>query len=79
MTFLNSRTNCPICGTMSEILPGQYKIVKGSVNLLLDPSVTPEALEALRSVADRLQRNEISREEAIAEASKISPKFSAIF
>jgi hypothetical protein len=79
LSAVGAITDCPTCGAISEVLPGRYDVVGGRLNLLLDPSITPEALTALRAIAERLQRNVISRQEAEREAASISSRFTGLF
>src|SRR3990167_10692866 len=73
-TFINSTTSCPKCGKQSEIIPGVYDPTAAGLNVLIDESISVEALEAIRSLAERLKRGEISVEEAHAEAEKLAPQ-----
>jgi hypothetical protein len=43
-TFIHCTTNCPTCGSQSEIIPGRYETNTGRLNLLIDPSISPQAL-----------------------------------
>lgn len=69
----SSRTNCPQCGTMSEILPGRYEMDGDRMNVDFDSSISPAALSALRDLIKKLQRSEITPQEAVLQASGISP------
>lgn len=70
---------CPECGHMSEIIPGMYDTTLDDLNILIDRSITPEALGEIRRIAKRLQQGEISVPQAKAEAEKISPKAGQLF
>lgn len=73
-----TKTYCPVCDSLCEIIPGAYQLIGGRLNILLHPSISPEALSAIRDVAQKLQRNEISKEEADSEVSKISPDLAGL-
>jgi hypothetical protein len=73
--FNNVSVNCPQCGRMAEVIPGRYDSVLGRLSVIVDPSVSQDALAALRGIAERLQREEITPNEAAAEAEKIDPSF----
>jgi hypothetical protein len=81
--ILNSVTNCrtPGCNqTSCEILPGEYRASdKGHLDLLLDPSISPEALAAIRELATKLHDGQITPEEAKTEISRIAPQAAGIF
>ncbi|PBB20553.1 hypothetical protein CK219_05295 [Mesorhizobium sp. WSM4313] len=77
--FRNTTTNCPLCGTMSEILPGRYELVGDRMNVLLDGDISQAALGALRNIVERLQRNEITPAQARTEAESITPKAGRLF
>jgi hypothetical protein len=72
-------TPCPLCGRASEILPGEYEVVGDQLKLLLDPSISADALLKLRTIAERLQRSEISLAEAKENAEAIAPKAGKLF
>ncbi|TPJ53219.1 hypothetical protein [Mesorhizobium sp. B2-7-1] len=73
VVFKNNRTNCPHCGAMSEILPGRYEMNGDQMNVELDSSISPAALSALRELIEKLQRSEITPQEAVLQASGINP------
>ena len=64
---------------MSEIIPGIYDATQDDLNILLDPSISPEALGEIRRIAERLRQGEITVPQAKAEAEKISPKAGKLF
>ncbi|MFL5015099.1 MAG: hypothetical protein ACJ8EW_02705 [Rhizobium sp.] len=78
-SILWSETSCPACGASSEILPGFYQVLKDRLDVLIDSSITADALRALQDIALRLQRNEITTAQAVDEAVRISPKLRNIF
>lgn len=79
MGIYQSRMSCPQCGTPSEILPGMYRGGVDTINLLIDPSISLQALGALRKLAERAQAGKISVQEAKREAEKIHPKAAKLF
>ncbi|MER9398819.1 hypothetical protein NKI46_11880 [Mesorhizobium sp. M0615] len=74
----NSMVSCPRCGRDSEILPGTYTESNNQLKYLLDPSISPEALKALLDIAERLQRSEITPQEAVQQAAQIDPAFGGL-
>jgi hypothetical protein len=79
-TLIESATNCPICQGTSEIISGQYEEVAAArLNLLIDPSISPAALSALRDLAEAVRAGRISAEEAKRTAEKIHPKAGKLF
>lgn len=68
-------TNCPVCNRASEIIPGIYDAAYGRLNVIVDPSISPEALTALKNIVERLQRDEITSRQAVEEAAQIDPRF----
>src|ERR1700688_682414 len=50
LSFSHCATNCPTCGSPSEILPGLYEPDGANIRLLLDPGVSAEALESLQKL-----------------------------
>src|SRR5262245_53187045 len=79
ITVVNCRINCPVCGASSEIIPGHYQARADQLNLLIDPSVSPSAVAALRSLAMAASTGKITAEQARAEAEKIHPKAGKLF
>jgi hypothetical protein len=78
-TFIGCTTRCPRCHGVCEIIPGVYDALPGGLNILIDSSISVDALKALRSLAERVQREEIGLQEARAEAVKISPLAAQLF
>ncbi|WP_156150837.1 hypothetical protein [Hyphomicrobium sp. 99] len=79
ITLLGLSTTCPICGSISEILPGAYSAFKDRIDVLLDPSVSAEALVALRFILEAARDNKISQPEAKRQAEKIVPGSGRLF
>jgi hypothetical protein len=75
----NVATNCPICNCASEVLPGLYAPDGDSIRLLLDPSASTEALDALRKIIESVQAGKITPEQAGAEAEKVKPGWGKLF
>lgn len=78
-SFTGCRTDCPTCGKMSEVLSGAYQARGQFFNLLLDPSISKEALAALRQIAEDAQANRITPEEAKRRATEVAPKAGRLF
>ena len=64
---------------MSEIIPGVYIAAQRNLNILVDDSISPEARDAIRQLAERLQQGKISVPQAKAEAEQISPNAGQLF
>jgi hypothetical protein len=79
LTMINCSTNCPVCGTSSEILPGQYRSESDRLNVLLDPSISSAALAAIRKLALAVKEGRIDASEAKKEAEKIHPAAGKLF
>jgi hypothetical protein len=79
ITIKGISTNCPICQGPSEIIPGKYEVVSDRLNLLLDPSISPTALAAVKDLAEAVSAGRISAEEAKRAAEKIHPKAGRLF
>jgi hypothetical protein len=77
--FVNVATNCPQCGGRSKIIPGIYDSTLNRLNVLTDPSISPQAFAAIRELVQRLEKGEISPQQAKTEAEKISPKLGKLF
>lgn len=78
-TFIDCTTRCPNCGGVSEVIPGAYKSDAGKLNVLIDPSVSREALLAIQKVVVRLQKGEINEQEARQEVEAVAPKVAKLF
>lgn len=79
VTFNSILVDCPICRRVVEVLPGEYTSTPDGLNVLLDPSISKEALNALKRLAERVAEGEVSPEEADAEAARISPRLKGFF
>jgi hypothetical protein len=67
--------SCPLCRTASEVIPGEYSMYRDRLNVLIDPTISVDALIALRNIVVRLQRGELTAEEAEREATKVVQNF----
>lgn len=79
LIFSHCSTNCPTCGSQSEILPGLYAPDGDNISLLLDPGISPEALEALGRLLRAVQAGELTPEDAQKEADKVHHGFGKLF
>lgn len=79
ITLLGISTTCPVCGSISEILPGTYSAFKDRIDLLLDPAVSAEVLAALRLIVEAARDNKISQPEAKRQAEKVLPGSGRLF
>jgi hypothetical protein len=77
--FINCVHSCPVCGGDSEIIPGRYEAKADRLNLLIDSSISPSALTAIRNLALAVSVGRISAAEAKQEAEKIHPKAGKLF
>lgn len=75
ISFKNVSVSCPFCGRQSEVIPGIYDFSTDRLDLIVDPSISPAALRALQSIAERLQQGDITPDEAAEEAGAIDPRF----
>ena len=81
VTILNCVTNCPSlgCNHTCEILPGEYRARdKGRLDLLLDPSISPAALEALKKIVEEVRDGKLSPEQAETEARRVAPQIAGV-
>ena len=79
VTIIGSSTDCPRCGSRSEILPGKYTSKGDSLSVLFDTSISSEALAAIQAIVFKLQQNEISVADAKVQVEKIAPKAGRLF
>jgi hypothetical protein len=76
------KTNCtvPGCNEACEIIPGQYRAQdKNRIDLLLDRSISPEALAAINAIAVQLRDGAISTEAAQKEIERVAPQAAGLF
>jgi len=64
---------------MCEIIPGTYDSHQDRLNILIDDSISLDALNAIRKLAEQVQRGEISPKEAKEAAEQIAPKSAKLF
>ena len=75
----NIGTNCPVCGyTNARVNDGVYRATKDAIGVLSGSNSTKVMMEALKAVAERLAAGKITRDEAIQEADKLSPKYATL-
>jgi hypothetical protein len=79
VTITGCSTDCPACGAKSEIIPGNYQALSDCINLLLDASISPQALGALRKIAELAEAQKISAEQAKHEAERVVPGGGRLF
>jgi hypothetical protein len=77
--FNNCVHSCPVCGCDSEIIPGRYEAGSDRLNVLIDPSISPSALAAIRNLAEAVRTGQLSSEDAFREAAKIHPRAATLF
>jgi len=61
------------------VISGVYNSHAKGLNVLLDKSISPEALKLIKDIAEKLQRDEMSLDEAKTEVEKISPEVGKLF
>ncbi len=76
---LSGSVKCPQCGRRSELIGGSYSSEADRLNVLLDRSVSPDALRALLDIVELYRRGEITVEEAAHSASLINSLFASLF
>jgi hypothetical protein len=79
LTIRGVATNCPVCDGASEIIPGIYEAHADRINLLVDPSISHEALAALKKVAEDARANKITLDQAKQRAEQIAPGTGRLF
>lgn len=80
--YVGTRQGCPApgCNRIGEVISGIYSAgAKGALNVLLDPSISPEALEALKDLISKVETGEITPEQAQEKAASFEPKFTEFF
>ncbi|GEM_PF-7022017 len=68
------KTNCPICNRVFNFIPGIYAPKENGYDLILSNDTPKEVLQSLIEIAQRLERAEISIEQAVEQVSTLSPK-----
>jgi hypothetical protein len=78
---VNLGTNCCVrgCTYVCEIIPGLYKGTEHGLSVLIDQSVSKEALAALRTIAENVRDGKITPRQAEEQAKKIAPTAAGIF
>lgn len=78
-TVIGCSTDCPDCGKIVEVVSGTYEGDRSHLSLLLDPSVSREAVRALRAIAAAANRGEISPKRAQEMAEQVKPGWGVFF
>lgn len=68
------KTNCPKCNRIMNFIPGIYAPKENGYDLILGEDTPKEVLQSLIEIAQKLERSEISIEQAVEQVSSISPK-----
>jgi hypothetical protein len=76
--LLGLTSACPRCRTASEIIPGDYSVYGERLNVLLDPTISLDALMALNTIVLRLQTGELTAELAEGEARAAAESFGGL-
>lgn len=79
ISYVGCTTSCPKCGRRSEVIPGTYNPAADGMNILLDPSISAEALAAIKIIAQRAVAGTITPAAARAEIEKIEPRAASVF
>lgn len=61
-----NREPCPACGTMAELMDGEFDFIDGVITVLSAPAITRERLESLKGLFDAVRRGETSAAQAVA-------------
>jgi len=79
VSLTNIGTNCPVCGFEgARVSDGIYRTTKNAIELLSGPDSTRIMLEALKALTERLAAGEITKDEALREATELSPKYAEL-
>jgi hypothetical protein len=79
VTFIDSKTTCPICGNLeAKISDGTYQANSTAIQVLSAPESTLAIIEAFRLLAEQAASGQISKTEAIQKANDLSPKYAAL-
>lgn len=71
--------NCPRCGRESEFIPGRYEATADHLNVLIDPSISVEALKALQALAAAVQTGKMTPAQAKKSAAQIHQRAARLF
>jgi hypothetical protein len=74
----NCTETCPRCGHVANVLDGTYVYENGSQKLLSGPQFTLDILKKLKSLTERAQKENYTKEKFINEAKEISPLLASI-
>jgi len=79
--FRNIQVGCHVrgCGRACEFIPGEYDTTTEKLNVLIDPSISPEALAALKDIIEKVLDGKLAPELAEAAVRKIAPKAVGLF
>ncbi len=73
LDFSGIHTSCPTCGRIMRFIPGLYVPKADGYDIVLGPDTPREVLLSLIDVAKRLERNEITVDQAAETISALSP------
>lgn len=73
VTVTGSTMTCPHCGRPARLADGVFREERGELVLLSGPPLTADILLALRDIAQRAQRGEITPKTAVQESVNLDP------
>jgi hypothetical protein len=79
--FVDCRTDCFVrgCPSSCEVISGKYDATAYGLNILIDPSISRDALEAIKTIALKMKTGAITPQQASEEVSKIAPQVGGLF
>lgn len=79
VTMTGNAVTCPRCGRLARIGDGTYHVRNNKAEFVDGPPITKAVLAQLEEIARRATAQEISPALAVAEATRIDPRFGKLF
>lgn len=79
VNIVGNTITCPVCGGPAQVISGCYDTVGDRLQILIDPSISADALAAIRKLAEQVRDAAITPEAAQAEAERIAPGTGRLF
>ncbi len=68
-----NRISCPNCGRMANIVDGVFSDRGNGLEMVEGPPISAAVLRQIKEIAERAQRKDISKQQAVREAAAINP------
>ena len=74
ITFRGDMSKCPLCGTMAPVAEGVFNASSEAIEVIVGSRITRDMIRQFQDVARAAASGAISKDEAVSQATAISPR-----